>query len=171
MAYWQRCLVYWHMNIINTLRPTQYGCHFADTIFTFILFCQNWCIFPPRPQLKISLSALVQVKTWHRTSDKPLSETLVASLLTHIHIHFYLFIYIFIYLFFSSRRRAGINRMMWTRMNWRANHCMVYGWDESTALYQTGNFLPHRIYLFYKHSIKWMLDNISTNALITTCYK
>ena len=74
----------------NTLRPRQNRRHFADAIFKCIFLNEN-----ARISLKISLTfvpkvrinnipALVQIMAWHRPGDKPLSEPMMVSLLTHI---------------------------------------------------------------------------------------
>ena len=74
----------------NTLRPRQDGRYFADDIFTCIFSNENCCIL-----LKFSLKyvrkgpidnnpALVQIMAWRRSCDKPLSEPMMVSLLTHI---------------------------------------------------------------------------------------
>ena len=73
-----------------TLRPRQNGCHFADDTFKHIFLNEN-----VRISIKISLKlvpkgplnnnpALVQIKAWRRSGDKPLSQPMMASLLTHI---------------------------------------------------------------------------------------
>ena len=73
---------------VNTLRPRQICCHFADDIFKSIFFNENI-----RISLKISLkfvpnfrinniTALVQIMAWYRPGDKPLSEPVMVSLLT-----------------------------------------------------------------------------------------
>ena len=79
------CL-YW----LNTLRPRQTGRHSPDDIFSCIFLNQNVWI-----SLKISLKfvpkvrfdnipALVQIMVWRRPGDKPLSEPMMVSLLTHL---------------------------------------------------------------------------------------
>ena len=79
-----------HKKCINTSRPGQNGRHFADDTFKRIFLNENF-----RISIKISLKfvpkgpnnnnpALVQVMAWRRSGDKPLSETLMVSLLTHI---------------------------------------------------------------------------------------
>ena len=87
------CIIYPPMvNIIcfNTLKPRQDGRHFADDIFTYIFFKDNCFIM-----IKFSLKyvrkgpidnnpALVQIMAWRRSGDKPLSEPMMVSLLTHI---------------------------------------------------------------------------------------
>ena len=75
---------------INTLRLRRNEQHFADDIFKRIFFNEN-----VRLSIRISLNfvpegpinnnpALVQIMAWHRSGDKPLSEPMMFSLLTHI---------------------------------------------------------------------------------------
>ena len=74
----------------GTLRPRQNCRHTADDIFKCIFFNDNVWI-----SLKISLKlvpkfrinnipALVQIMAWRRPGDKPLSEPMMVSILTHI---------------------------------------------------------------------------------------
>ena len=77
---------------LNTFffRPRQDGCHFPDGIFICIFFNENeW------HSIKISLKfvrkvpinnipALVQIMAWRWPGDKPLSEPMLVSSLTHI---------------------------------------------------------------------------------------
>ena len=77
-------------DVFNTLRTRQNGRHFADDTFERIFLNENVEI-----SIKISLKfgpkgptydipTLVQVMAWRRSGDKPLSEPMVVSLLTHI---------------------------------------------------------------------------------------
>ena len=82
----QLCL----QNYFNTLRPRQNGRHFPDDIFKCIFSNENVWIsikislnFVPRGPIN-NIPALVQVMDWRRPGDKPLSEPMLASLLTHI---------------------------------------------------------------------------------------
>ena len=74
----------------NTLRPRQNGRRFADITFKRIFLNEN-----VRISIKISLKfvpkgpinnnpALVQIMAWRRPGDKPLSEPMLVSLLTHL---------------------------------------------------------------------------------------
>ena len=75
---------------VNTLRPRQNGRHFTDAIFKCTFMYENiWA------SIKISLKfvptgpvnnipALVQIMACRRPGDKPLSEPMMVSLLTHI---------------------------------------------------------------------------------------
>ena len=75
---------------VNTLRPRQNDRHFADDTFKRIFLKEN-----VRISIKISLNfvpkspidnipALVQIMARRRPGDKPLSEPMMVSLLTHI---------------------------------------------------------------------------------------
>ena len=75
---------------INTLRPRQNGRCFADDTFKRIFLNENVrisikisLIFLPKG-LIINNPALVQIMDWPRSGDKPLSEPMMVSLLTHI---------------------------------------------------------------------------------------
>ena len=74
----------------NTLRPRQNGRRFPDDIFTWIFLNENVWI-PIKSSLKFvpngpinNIPALVQIMAWRRPGDKPLSETMMVSLPTHI---------------------------------------------------------------------------------------
>ena len=76
--------------IINTLRPRQNGCHFADDNFKYIFMNENVWIqienslkFVPKGQIN-NIPALVQIMACRRPGDKPLSEPMMFSLPTHI---------------------------------------------------------------------------------------
>ena len=76
--------------MFNILRPRQNGCHFPDDILKCIFFDENVLIsikispkFVPKSPIN-NFPALVQIMAWHRSGDKPLSETMLAGLLTHI---------------------------------------------------------------------------------------
>ena len=87
-AYWTaKCHSYL---MVNTLRPRQNCRRFADDNFKRIFLNEN-----VRISIKISLKfvpkgpinnnpALVQIMAWRRSGDKPLSEPMKVSLLTHI---------------------------------------------------------------------------------------
>ena len=75
---------------LNTLRPRQDGRHFSDDIFKCIFLNENvwislkiWLKFVPRVPIN-NISAMVQIMAWRRSGDKPLSEPMMISLLTHI---------------------------------------------------------------------------------------
>ena len=75
---------------VNTLRPKQNGCHFPDDIFKWIFLNENeWIsikvslMFVPKGVIN-NIPALVQIMAWRRPGDKPLSESMMASFLTHI---------------------------------------------------------------------------------------
>ena len=75
---------------VNTLRPIPNGRHFADDIFKCIFLNENvWIPFQISlkfvPKVRINnIPALVRIMAWRRSGDKPLSEPMMARLLTHI---------------------------------------------------------------------------------------
>ena len=76
--------------LINTLRPRQNGRHFADDTFKRIFMNENARIsitislkFVPKGLIN-NILALVQIMASRRPGDKPLSEPMGASSLTHI---------------------------------------------------------------------------------------
>ena len=73
-----------------TLRPIQDGCQFPGDIFKCIFLNENISIsieislnFLPKGPI-YNIPALVQIMAWRRRGDKPLSELVMVSLLTHI---------------------------------------------------------------------------------------
>ena len=75
---------------VNSLRPKQNGRHFADDIFKCFFLNENAWISPKSslkfvPKVRINnIPAWVQIMAWRRPGDKPLSEPMMVSLLTHI---------------------------------------------------------------------------------------
>ena len=74
---------------VNTLRPRQNGGHFADDTFNRIFVNEIVRIaielslkFVPKGLIN-NIPALVQIMAWRRPGDKPLSEPVIVSLLTH----------------------------------------------------------------------------------------
>ena len=82
--------VYEKYHQINTLRPRQNSHHFPDDISKWIFLNENAWIsikislkFVPRGPIN-NIPSLVQIMAWRRPGDKPLSEPMMGSLLTHI---------------------------------------------------------------------------------------
>ena len=82
--------IWWLFVVLNTLRRRQNGRHSVDDIFRCIVFNGNCYIsitfslkFVPKGQVN-DISASVQIMAWCRPGEKPLSETMMVSLLTHI---------------------------------------------------------------------------------------
>ena len=76
--------------LVNTLRPRQNGRHFTnDTVNRLFLnenarsWIKNSLKFVPKRPIN-NIPALVQIIDWRRPGDKPLSEPVMVSLLTHI---------------------------------------------------------------------------------------
>ena len=75
---------------VNTLRSRQNCRHFPDDILKCI-FLNEYVWISIKISLKFvlkgpnnNIAALVQIMAWRRPGDKPLSETMLSSLLTHI---------------------------------------------------------------------------------------
>ena len=75
---------------VNTLRPRQHGRHFADDTFKCIFLNENVWIpieislkFVPKGSINNN-PALFQIMAWRRPGEKPLSEPMMVSSLTHI---------------------------------------------------------------------------------------
>ena len=85
---WQSCN---HSNHdLNTLRLRQNWRYLADDIFKCIFLNENtwisikfWLMFVHKGSIN-NISSLVQIMTWRRPGDKPLSEPMMVRLLTHI---------------------------------------------------------------------------------------
>ena len=76
--------------ILNSLRPRRNRRYNADDIFKWIFLNENVWI-PIKISLKFvpkgpsnNIPALVQIMAWRRSGDKPSSEPMMVSLLTHI---------------------------------------------------------------------------------------
>ena len=77
---------------VNTLRPMQNDHHFTDDILKCIFLNENVWI-PIKISLKFvpggttnNIPSQVQIMAWRRPGDKPLSEPMMVSLLTHIYL-------------------------------------------------------------------------------------
>ena len=75
---------------VNSLRPRRNSRYNADDIFKWIFLNENVWIpikislkFVPKGPIN-NIPALVQIMAWRRSGDKPLSEPMMVSLLTHI---------------------------------------------------------------------------------------
>ena len=90
ICWWAAVLRRQWLTPLNSSPHGQNGHLFADDIFRYIFVNEKFCIL-----IKISLkflpegpidnnSALVQIMAWRRPGDKPLSEPMMVSLLTHI---------------------------------------------------------------------------------------
>ena len=87
---WQ-ALLHWPIwQWFNSLKPRQNGRRFAFDSFKCIFLNENVLIpikislnFIPKGPIN-NIPALVQVMAWRRPGDKPLSEPMTVSLLTHV---------------------------------------------------------------------------------------
>ena len=80
---------WYHINI-NSLRPRQNRCHFADNVFKCNFLNENAWIpikislkFVPKGPIN-NIPALVQIMAWRQTGNKPLSGPMMVRLPTHI---------------------------------------------------------------------------------------
>ena len=80
------------ISLTNTLRPTPDGRHFPDDIFKCIFLNENAWIcnkiplkFVPEGPIN-NIPTLLQIMTWRRPGDKPLSEPMIVSLPTHVYV-------------------------------------------------------------------------------------
>ena len=83
----------------NTSRLRPNGRHFTDDIFKCIFLNENIWIsinislnFVPKGQIN-NIPALVPIMAWRRPGDKPLSEPMMVSLLTHICVTWHQWVY------------------------------------------------------------------------------
>ena len=81
---------YWFCKRLNTLKLRQDGHHFADDTSKCIFLNENVWIpitirmeFVPKGPIN-NIPALVQIMAWRRLGDKPLSESMMVNLPTHI---------------------------------------------------------------------------------------
>ena len=71
--------------MVDVLKPIQNSRYFADYIFRGIFMNENVWIaietslrFVPKGPIN-NIPALVQIRAWHQTSDKPLTEAMMVS--------------------------------------------------------------------------------------------
>ena len=133
---------------IITFRPRQNVCHFSDDIFKSIFLNENVWI-----SIKISLKfvpgepnnnfpSLVQIIAWRRPGDKPLSELMMVSLLTHICVTRSA----------SMSYWKSMNRLM--ELDWRSSiirfvtfHIYIYGAHKSelrSSISMDGDYMDKR---------------------------
>ena len=81
---------FWVESLINTLRPRLNGRHLPHDILKWILLNENvWLLikislkFAPKVPVN-NIPQLLQIMAWRCSGDKPLSEPIMVSLLTHI---------------------------------------------------------------------------------------
>ena len=88
------CSSYWYISgkhsACQCAEAEKNGRHFPDDIFKCIFFNENvWILikisleFAPRGPIN-NIPSLVQIMAWRRPGNKPLSEPMIVSLLTHI---------------------------------------------------------------------------------------
>ena len=119
------------MSCFNTLR--QDGRHFPDDIFKCIFLNENVWIsirislkFVPKGPIN-NISALVQIMAWRRPGDKPLSEPMIVSVLTHICVTrpqwVLITVYLLAYLMATIPTLSDLNRIKHRGINWNCQMC------------------------------------------------
>ena len=100
------------LGLLNTLRPRQNGRHYPEDIFKWIFMSENIWIsikislkFVARGPVK-NIPTLVQIMAWHWPGDKPLSESMMVSLLMH----------------------TCITRPQWVKAWYDISHIMMISW-------------------------------------------
>ena len=78
------------LEVVITLRPRQNGRHFPDDVFKCIFLNENVNMsintslkFVPKGTIN-NIPTLAQIMAWRRSGDKPISESMMINLLTHI---------------------------------------------------------------------------------------
>ena len=78
------------LTLLNTLKLKQNGCHFMKDSFKCNFLNENASIlikfslkFVPKGPIN-NITSLVKIMAWHRPGEKPSSEPMMVSLLTHI---------------------------------------------------------------------------------------
>ena len=116
-----RCAFHRYLLIsrVNTSRPRQNDRHFADGIFKCIFLNENVRIsmtisleFVPKGLINNN-PAMVRTMAWRRSGDKPLSEPMMVSLLTHI----------------------SVTRPQWVKYSWQS--------PDRTLLHSDNGVLQH----------------------------
>ena len=117
---------------INTLRPRQNGCHFADNTFKYIFLNENVTIsakislkFVPKGPIN-DITTLDQIMAWRRPGDKPLSEPMMVRLPTHICVtrpqwvkchnnNYHLVVVVIVLVFFFIREHSNTMYRAWVQ--------------------------------------------------------
>ena len=86
-----KSLTHWGRDQIDTISQTTFPNAFSRMKMNEFRLGFHWSLFSPRISLKFvpkvrinNIPALVQIMAWRRPGDKPLSEPMMASILTHI---------------------------------------------------------------------------------------
>ena len=130
---------------LNTLRPRQNGRHFIDDLFRCILMNENISIsinislkVVPKGQIK-NIPSMIEIVAWCRPGDKPLSEPMMASSLTHI----------------------CVTLPQWVEKKAKTGH-----FSHKLLKWQTMYHTPHVRYLLSKHELfYWKSTHLSQSAL------
>ena len=158
---------------VNSLRPRQNGRRFADDTFKRIFLNENVRIlikipmkFVPKGPIN-NYPALVQIMAWCRSGDKPLSEPMMVSLLTHICVTRPQW---------NNKKQLPDIIMMWYEVTkfghsycvknlWNATRfCCMLIWVFITALFFKSFSLP-KLHIFSSQWCHNVWDGISNHCL------
>ena len=124
-----RVMKHFPTNLLKTLRLRQNGHNFTD-IFKWIFLNENLWIslktsrnFVPKGPL--DNNSLVQIMAWRRSGDKPLSESIMVSLLTHIYAS--LGLDELSHMFSSISNTQVLDQLVWIRYSCRPRRA-IFGW-------------------------------------------
>ena len=116
-----------------------------------------------------NITALVQIIAWCRAGNKPLSETMVVNLPTHICVTWPQWVNSasFIEMYWSLRQDSYHPRRHWRMTSWHGNIFHITGplWGESTCHWWiplTKGPIMHRVYVFFLVSLNKILNKHSS---------
>ena len=138
---------------INTLRPWQNGRHFADDLFKCNFLNENvWILIrfslKSVPKVPNYIPALVQIMAWYRPGTKPLSESMVARLLTHICV--------------TQPQRVNVTWLSW---HLKSQATWLFCSTAYTLQHQTCPS-QHQRNIKALHSLQWVMDSPHKGTLI-----
>ena len=132
-------------NVVNTLRPRQNGRHFADDTFKRIFLNENVEIlikislkFVPKGPIN-NIPALVEVMAWRQPGNKPLTEPMVVTLLTHI----------------CVTRPQWVNWTPRNKFQWNFNRNLYIFFKEMLLKMSSTNAIQLRLYVPISFLKRW----------------
>ena len=135
----------------NTLWPSHNGCPFPDHIFKCIFLNENVWIsikislkFVPKGPIS-DIPALVQLMAWYRPGNKPLSEPMMVSLLTHI----------------------CIIRHQWVNCQWKSFHIISFSSSQCSSISRMETVISKII--FQNQDPTWYHGDFHCGRNMNTC--
>ena len=154
---------------VKPLRPRQNGRHFPDNIFKCIFLNENEWIsikislkLVPKGQIN-NIPSLFQIMAWRRPGDKPLSEAMMVSLLTHICVTWPQWIKSMILITKNSSSGTGcefaLSWMLQNLINEKSTLVEVMVWCSQAASHYLNQYWPRfmsRYVTSLDHKIIWV---------------